>query len=101
MEDEQRRTAKRQMMGLMQAGTSWQEAAQLAGVQVSRWAAYRWLASYRTQGAPALLDGQGVSLFDVCTSRMRHNRIASIAAKVRAKLLPDCYHEASSPEDNT
>jgi len=32
---------------------------------------------------------------------MRHNRIASIAAKMRAKPLPDCYHEASSPEDNT
>jgi transposase len=58
MEDEQRRTAKRQMMDLMQAGTSWQEAAQLAGVQVSRSTAYRWFASYRTQGAPALLDGR-------------------------------------------
>ena len=38
-------------------------------------------------------DGpQGVSLFDVCTIRMRLNQIASIAAKMSPKLLPDCPH---------
>jgi len=35
---------------------------------------------------------QGVCLFDVCTSRMRRNQVALIAAKMRMKLLPDCYH---------
>ena len=35
---------------------------------------------------------QGVSLFDVCTSRMRRNQVASIVAKMSTKLLPDCHH---------
>ena len=34
---------------------------------------------------------QEVSLFDVCTSRMRRNLVASIAAKLRTKLLLDCH----------
>jgi hypothetical protein len=38
------------------------------------------------------MDDQGVSLFDVCTIRMRRNRVALIAAKLRTKLLPDCHH---------
>jgi hypothetical protein len=50
--------------------------------------------------APHLPDGrrllfQGVSLFDVCTSRMRRNLVASIAAKMSMKLLPDCHYLAS------
>jgi hypothetical protein len=46
---------------------------------------YLWQASF-----------QGVSLFDVCTSRMRLNQVASIAAKISAKLLLDCHHQAFS-----
>jgi hypothetical protein len=38
---------------------------------------------------------QDVSLFDVCTSRMRLNQVASIAAKMCTKLLPDCHYQAS------
>ena len=40
-------------------------------------------------------DVQGVSLSDVCTSRMSRNLVASIAAKMSTKLLPDCHYQAS------
>jgi hypothetical protein len=40
-------------------------------------------------------DVQGVSLFAVCTSRMRRNQVASIAAKMSTKLLQDCHYQAS------
>lgn len=58
MDDEQRRGAKKQMMELMQAGQSWQEAAHHAGVLTSRSTAYRWWQAYRRQGDAALLDGR-------------------------------------------
>jgi len=58
MDDEQRRGAKKQMMELMQAGQSWQEAAHHTGVQTSRSTAYRWWQAYRRQGDAALLDGR-------------------------------------------
>ena len=58
MDDEQRRGAKKQMMALMQAGQSWQEAAHHAGIQTSRASAYRWWQAYRRQGDAALLDGR-------------------------------------------
>ncbi len=58
MEAKQAQEAKRQMMVLMQEGTSWQEAASRAGVQTSRSTAYRWFAAYRTQGEAALDDGR-------------------------------------------
>jgi transposase len=57
MGDEQQ-AAKRQMMELMQAGRSWQEAARIAGVQTSRSTAYRWWQAYRTRGEIALHDGR-------------------------------------------
>lgn len=50
--------AKRQMMDLMQAGTSWREAARQAGVQSSRSTAYRWWQAYRVHGEAALRDGR-------------------------------------------
>lgn len=50
--------AKRQMMDLMQAGTSWREAARQAGVPTSRSTAYRWFQAYRVQGEAALRDGR-------------------------------------------
>ena len=35
---------------------------------------------------------QEMSLFNVCTIRMRRNQVASFAAKLSTKLLPDCHH---------
>src|SRR5438132_493175 len=58
MEQEQRRAAKQQMLELMEAGVSWQEAATTAGVQTSRASAYRWRQEARTRGEAALQDGR-------------------------------------------
>ena len=58
MEHEQRRAAKQQMLELMEAGVSWQEAATTAGVQTSRASAYRWRQEARTRGEAALQDGR-------------------------------------------
>src|SRR5437867_7562429 len=58
MEPEQRRAAKQQMLELMEAGLSWQEAATTAGVQTSRATAYRWKQEARTRGEAALQDGR-------------------------------------------
>ncbi len=58
MEQEQRRAAKQQMLELMEAGVSWQEAATSAGVQTSRATAYRWRKEVRTRGEAALQDGR-------------------------------------------
>src|SRR6266516_4971500 len=58
MEPEQRRAAKQQMLELMEAGVSWQEAATTAGVQISRASAYRWRQEARTRGEAALQDGR-------------------------------------------
>ncbi|HEU5376038.1 MAG TPA: helix-turn-helix domain-containing protein [Ktedonobacteraceae bacterium] len=49
-------TAKRQMLLLMQAGVSWQEAAKQTGVQTSRSTASRWLAAFPLRGDDALRD---------------------------------------------
>ena len=58
MEAERRRGAKRQLIALMQAGHSWQEAATVAGMQISRSGAYRLLQKVRKRGEAALLDGR-------------------------------------------
>jgi transposase len=58
MEKEQHRAAKGRMIALMQAGHSWQEAASLADIQISRSAAYRLLQKVRTQGETGLQDGR-------------------------------------------
>jgi transposase len=58
MEEEQRRAAKRQMIVLMQAGHSWQEAADMAGVRTGRSAAYQLLRTVRVRGEVALQDGR-------------------------------------------
>jgi transposase len=55
---EEQQAAKRQMMELMQAGRSWQEAARITGVQTSRSTSYRWWQAYRTRGEVALHDGR-------------------------------------------
>ena len=58
MEPEQRRAAKQQMLELMEAGVSWQEAATTAGVQTSRASAYRWRQEARTRGEAALQESR-------------------------------------------
>src|SRR5579859_555762 len=58
MEPEQRRAAKQQVLELMEAGLSWQEAAATAGVQTSRASAYRWKQEARIRGEAALHDGR-------------------------------------------
>ena len=58
MEPEQRRAAKQQMLELMEAGVSWQEAAKTAGIQTSRATAYRWKQEARIRGEAALQDGR-------------------------------------------
>jgi transposase len=58
MEKEQYRAAKGRMIALMQAGHSWQEAASLADIPISRSAAYRLLHKVRTQGEIGLQDGR-------------------------------------------
>jgi transposase len=58
MEQEQRQTAKRQMLELMQAGQPWQAAAAAAGIQMSRSTAYRWQQEVRMRGEAALQDGR-------------------------------------------
>lgn len=55
---EQRFLAKKRMIALMQSGHSWQDAAKLAGIQVSRSSAYRLLQAVRLRGEAALQDGR-------------------------------------------
>lgn len=50
MGSDQRLAAKEHLVTLMQAGSSWQEAAAQVGVQVGRSTAYRWLHQVRTRG---------------------------------------------------
>jgi transposase len=58
MDNDQRRKAKKQVIDLMQAGLTWQEASTLAEVQISRSTAYRWFHQFRTQGEATLHDGR-------------------------------------------
>ena len=58
MEPEQRRAAKQQMLELMEAGVSWQEAATTARAQTSRATASRWRQEARTRGEAALQDSR-------------------------------------------
>jgi transposase len=58
MGEEQPRAVKGQMITLMQAGHSWQEASTMAGSQISRSTAYRLLQKVRTQREADLHDGR-------------------------------------------
>jgi transposase len=58
MEKERQRSAKGQLVALMQAGHPWQEAAAMAGVRIGRSAAYQLLCNVRLQGEAALQDGR-------------------------------------------
>ncbi len=84
MEAEQRRGAKRQLIALMQAGHSWQEAATVAGMQISRSGAYRLLQEVRKRGEAALLDG-------------RHGHPTKLRESVREFLETTCRETPSTP----
>jgi transposase len=84
MEHEQACAARKQMITLMQAGHSWQEAAELAGVQISRSAAYRLLQGVRLRGEVALQDG-------------RHGHPAKLRPPVREWLETTCRQAPHTP----
>ncbi len=84
MEEEQNRAAKGQMIALMQTGHSWQEASTMAGVQISRSAAYRLLQKVRTQGEAGLQDG-------------RHGHPAKLREPVQQWLKDYCHAAPSTP----
>jgi transposase len=87
MKDEQRFAAKKQMMVLMQAGQTWQEAARIAGVRTSRSTAYRWFQQFRTQGEAALREG-------------RHGHIAKMRKPIQAWLQARWCQEPSLPSSS-
>jgi transposase len=68
----------------MQAGHSWQKAAKMAGVQISRSAAYRLLQKVRTQGEGSLQDG-------------RHGHPAKLREPVLQWLKDYCYATPDAP----
>jgi len=76
MDNEQRWKTKRQVIDLMQAGHSWQEAVTEVSVQISRSTAYRWFQQFRTQGEAALYDG-------------RHGHIAKVHKPIQSGWKPD------------
>ena len=84
MEEEQRRAAKRQLIALMQAGHSWQEAAAMAGVRIGRSAAYQLLRNMRVQGEVALQDG-------------RHGHPAKLRTAERIWLETYCHTSPGTP----
>jgi transposase len=84
MEKELQRSAKGQMVALMQAGHPWQEAAAMAGVQIGRSAAYQLLRNVRLQGEVALQDG-------------RHGRPAKLCEPVRQWLETTCRQAPHTP----
>jgi transposase len=58
METEERRVAKRELVGHMLQGQPWHIAAAAAGLHVSRATEYRLLKRVRTEGETALTDGR-------------------------------------------
>src|SRR5713101_9301799 len=84
MEEERQRAAKGPMIALMQAGHSWQEASTMAGVQISRSAAYRLLQKVRTQGEAGLQDG-------------RHGHPAKLRGPVLDFLKDSCQAAPDTP----
>jgi transposase len=84
MEEDELRAAKRQMSALMQAGHSWQEAADRAGVRIGRSAAYQLLRNVRLRGEAALQDG-------------RHGHPAKLRAPVRHWLETTCREAPHTP----
>jgi transposase len=84
MEEEHNRAAKKQMIALMQAGHSWQEASRMAGIPISRSAAYRLLQKVRIQGEAGLQDG-------------RHGHPAKLREPVQQWLKDYCHAAPGTP----
>ena len=84
MQEEEQRRAKEQMITLMQAGHCWQEAATMAGLQISRSAAYRLLQKVRHQGEAGFEDG-------------RHGHPAKLREPVRQWLTDYCQAAPATP----
>lgn len=84
MEEDELRAAKRQMIALMQAGHSWQEATDMAGVRMGRSAAYQLLRNVRLRGEAALQDG-------------RHGHPAKLCPPVREWLETTCRQAPHTP----
>jgi hypothetical protein len=81
MEEEHNRAAKGQMVALMQTGHSWQEASTMAGVQISRSAAYRLLQKVRTESAKRACKMAGMDTPPNCANP------CSNGSKITAKPL--------------
>lgn len=78
------RTAKVTLIAAMDQGTPWQEAADLAGVVVSRATVYRlWLRSWRE--GPSVLDDA------------RHGHPSKLREPIRQWLLDTCTQTPTSP----
>ncbi len=75
---------KQQVVELMLAGSSWQEATQQVGVQVSMSTAYRWVREWRQEGAAGLSDG-------------RHGHAHKVTPEIRAWLQETCGQAPHTP----
>ncbi len=84
MGQEERRAAKLRVVGGMQQGLAWREAAQAADARLSRATAFRALRIVRTRGDDALEDG-------------RHGHPHKLTAPVREWLLEYCRGAPKTP----
>jgi|SRR5215469_6391163 len=58
MDKQKKQEAKKVLVELMQAGYSWKEASEKAGLNTTRPTAYSWWKKYREQGEGSLQDGR-------------------------------------------
>ncbi len=84
MAQEQRRAAKLRLVGRMERGLPWHEAAQAADARLSRATAFRALRIVRTQGDDALEDG-------------RHGHPHKLTERVREWLVEYCRGAPKTP----
>ncbi len=84
MAQEQRRESKLRLVGGMQQGLPWQEAAEAADAHLSRATAFRALRIVRLQGEDALEDG-------------RHGHPHKLTAPVREWLVEYCRGAPGTP----
>ena len=89
MEEEHNRAAKGQLIVLMQAGHSWQEAATMAGVQISRSAAYRLLQKVRTESAKRACEMVGMDTQPNCADPC-NNGSKTTAKPLQAHTVGSC-----------
>jgi transposase len=84
MDQQQRQTAKLSLVGGMQRGLPWQEAAEAAGAELSRATAFRALRVVRAQGEEALVDG-------------RHGHPHKLTEPVRGWMVEYCRGAPKTP----